>query len=107
MPSSPESSTAGFQTRFRKLLSLIAAYALTTEDARWALPDLIDMLDDRFLLNRQFTQRGLERMLNIKLVDFGYRFYMTPEERRQPLGRLRTMFLTGTDRTSDQVIPPK
>ena len=47
------------------------------------------MLDDQFLLNRQFTRMGLESMLNVKLKDYGYEFYMTGNERRQPLEKIR------------------
>lgn len=31
--------------------------------------------------NDQFATRHLEKTLNLKLADQGYRFYMTPEER--------------------------
>ncbi len=46
------------------------------------------------LLNRQFAQVGLERMLGIDLRDFGYRFFMTPPERREPIARLRETLLS-------------
>ena len=72
---------------------LVAASALTKANARWALPELIDMLDDPFLINRQFTQSGLEEMLNLRLHEFGYRFYMMRDERRVPLGRVRAAIL--------------
>ena len=72
---------------------LIAADALTRSKAKWALPDLIDALDDPYLLNRQFARKGLETMLGIRLSDFGYRFYMTPVERRGPLSHLRSELL--------------
>jgi hypothetical protein len=29
------------------------------------------------------------RWLNLRLEDHGYRFYMTPEERREPVERVR------------------
>lgn len=68
---------------------LIAADALTRENAAWALDELLRALDDPFLLNRQFTQTGIERMLSRKLVEYGYRYYQTPEERKQPLAALK------------------
>ena len=51
------------------------------------------MLDDPFLLNRQFTQQGLEDMLSVNLRDFGYRFYMTAAERKEPIGRIRASLI--------------
>src|SRR5262249_41659517 len=74
---------------------MVAAAALCREGARWALPDLLTMLDDPFILNRQFTRIGLESMLPIKLKDDGYEFFMTPEERKQPLERLRARLAPG------------
>ena len=50
---------------------------------------LIGALDDRYLINRQFASRGLEQMLGIKLEDFEYQFYMTADERKEPLKKLR------------------
>jgi len=72
---------------------LVAADALARAGATWALPALVDSLDDSYLLNRQFTQRGLERMLDLQLEDFGYSFYMFEKERRGPLTRLRKEIL--------------
>lgn len=66
---------------------LIAADALIRAKNFQALPQLIGALDDEFLLNRQFAYRGLEMMLDIDLESFGYRFYMTPEEREKPSAR--------------------
>jgi len=71
---------------------LVAADALTRRDCRWALPQIVAMLDDPYLLNRQFTQQGLEQMLQVSLADFGYRFYMTADERRDPIRKIRDTF---------------
>lgn len=68
---------------------LVAAEALAKAQAKWALPALVDMLDDPFLMNRQFTQRRLEEWVGRDLRQFGYRFYQTPEERAEPLKRVR------------------
>lgn len=76
---------------------LIAADALTRTNSDWATRGLIDALDDPFLLNRQFARRGLERMLNVRLRDYGYEFYMTPEERAEPLERIRQALLAPGD----------
>jgi hypothetical protein len=77
----------------REPVRLVAADALTRAEASWALPQIIDALDDPYLLNRQFARMGLEKMLGIRLQDFGYRFYMMPDERRGPLGKLREALL--------------
>ena len=68
---------------------LVGADVLCRTGSRWALPELIGVLDDPFLINRQFTRRSLDRMLDVRLQDFGYRFYMTPEERRGPIAKIR------------------
>ena len=73
---------------------LVAADSLARAKATWALPELIDALDDPFVLNRQFARIGLEDLLNLKLSDFGYQFYLTPEERRQPLQNLRDKLIS-------------
>ncbi len=75
---------------------LSAAEALGRARALWALPELVEMLDDPYLVNRQFTQRRVEQMLGIDLEErFGYRFYMFASERRGPLGRLRAAIEQG------------
>jgi hypothetical protein len=71
---------------------LVGAEALTREDSRWALPELIEALDDPYLLNRQFATKGLQQMLDTRLEDFGYRFYMMPQERREAIRRIQEEF---------------
>jgi predicted CXXCH cytochrome family protein len=88
-PSRRKPATIGWLESEREQVRLIAAHCLTEADARWALPDLLKSLDDPYLLNRQFARRGIEKMLDVKLEDFGYRFYMTPAERKQPLQLIR------------------
>lgn len=75
---------------------LVAADSLSRVNARWALPQLIQGLDDPFLLNRQFARIGLERMLKLKLSDFGYQFYQSKDERTVPLRRLKEQLLPAT-----------
>jgi predicted CXXCH cytochrome family protein len=72
---------------------LAATDAMAKSNAIWGLAELTDVLDDEFLLNRQIAQKGLEDMLDIRLIDWGYRFYMTKAERREPLERLREQLL--------------
>ncbi len=68
---------------------LAAGWALTQSDADWALDALIDSLNDDHLINRQFLQTGLDRMLGVKLKEKGYQFYLTEPERRTALARLK------------------
>ena len=72
----------------------VAADSLFRTRSRWdqdtTIQDaLINALDDPYLINRQFARRGLEDMLGVQLKDHGYRFYMTPAEREQPMAELR------------------
>lgn len=55
---------------------------------------LIGMLDSPYMLSRQFTMLGLEEMLEIKLSDYGYEFYMFRDERRESLKALWADFVT-------------
>ncbi len=68
---------------------LLAVDAYAKARDRSTLSDMIEVLDDPYLLNRQFTQKGLEDMLGIRLDEMGYRFYMTEEERGEPLKKVR------------------
>ncbi len=72
---------------------LVAAGALGRSQDDSLTSELIDILDDPYLLNRQFARVSIERKLGVRLLDFGYRFYMTPQERREPLTRIRAQLL--------------
>lgn len=72
---------------------LAAAGSILRAKAHTFLPELIGMLDDPFLINRQFTQRGLQEMQNVRLEKFCYRFFMSPHERRDALNEIRHAFL--------------
>ena len=82
-------ATVGWLESRNHSVRLIGADALTRADSDWALPELIEALDDPILLNRQFARRGLENVLGVQLRDHGYEFYMTREERAVPMQRLR------------------
>ena len=68
---------------------LIAVDALIRTKSFWAMDELLQALDDPFLINRQFASRGLEQLLDIDLDDYGYQFYMSADERTDPLKKLR------------------
>jgi predicted CXXCH cytochrome family protein len=71
---------------------LVATEALTRGKKYEAMPQLLDALDDPYLLNRQLAYKGLQEMLHVRLADFGYRFYMSKEERAKPLAEIRQRF---------------
>jgi predicted CXXCH cytochrome family protein len=75
---------------------LVAIEALTIQRDSWALPHLVEALDDPYLINRQFTYKGLQDMMGVRMVDFGYRFYMTRDERLSPLAAIRARLLNPT-----------
>jgi predicted CXXCH cytochrome family protein len=88
-----QAATLGWLKSDNPAVRLVAAEAqMRVKDAK-ALPQLLDTLDDSHLINRQFAYKGLQDMLNVRLADFGYRFYMTKDERRDPLRKLQASFL--------------
>jgi hypothetical protein len=68
---------------------LAATDAVARRRDRGALAALIGVLDDPFLLNRQFARIAIEDWLGVRLADHGYHFYMTPPERRGPIEAVR------------------
>ncbi|MBW3599209.1 MAG: cytochrome c family protein [Planctomycetes bacterium] len=92
-PHRDDPAAAGWMKSDYEPVRLVGADAACRAGSRELLPELIEMLDDPFLLNRQFTARGLEKMLDIRLDDYGYRFYMSPQERAGPLRLLRSKLL--------------
>ncbi len=69
---------------------LAAGGAFTRSGADWALDDLLEGLNDEHLINRQFLQLGLDRMLGVKLKERGYRFYMEEPERKAAITKLKS-----------------
>lgn len=69
---------------------LVAVEALARSHARWALPEMLKILDDDYLLNRQFAMQRLEEMLELDMEqEFGYRHYQYASERAEPLRRIQ------------------
>ena len=86
----PDAGVAvGWLKSDNEAVRLIGADALARTVDPSYLPNLIKALDDEFLVNRQFARMGIERLLDRKLEEFGYRFYMMADERREPLERIR------------------
>jgi hypothetical protein len=96
-PDRDQAAAIGWLKSDNESVRLVAADALARGEARWALPELILALDDPFLLNRQFARIGLEKMLKVKLSEFGYQFYQTRQERVEPLKKLREHLLPAKD----------
>ena len=88
-PKTEQPASLNWLAHGHESVRLVAADALCRTDARFAIPELLGALDDPYLLNRQFAQRALERMLGVDLESFGYRFYMTSAERAEPLRRMQ------------------
>jgi predicted CXXCH cytochrome family protein len=88
-PKREHAATLGWLKSDNPAVRLVAAEALTRAKDSKALPQLLETLDDSQLVNRQFAYKGLQDMLNVRLADFGYRFYMTKAERTTPLERIR------------------
>jgi len=83
----------GYLASPNEAVRLAGSEALFKQGARWAMPGLIDMLDDPFLINRQFTQKNFRREFGVDPRDYGYRFTMTSTERQEPIQRLRKALL--------------
>jgi hypothetical protein len=71
---------------------LVAAEALAKANSRWALPQLLDTLDDPFLINRRFSEVRLNEMLGTDLRQQGYHFFQLGPERQEPLKKIRAQF---------------
>ena len=76
----------------------MAASAYGRQKAKHALPDLLPILDDRFLLNRQFGQLAVEEICGQALEKWGYSFMLSPEERAAILPKLGAALTAQGDR---------
>ena len=92
-PHRDQSVAVGWSQSDDEHVRLVGIDALTRAGNGDSLPQIIQALDDPFLLNRQFARIGLERMLNIELADQGYRYYMSRDERSGPLEKIRDSLL--------------
>lgn len=89
-----QSAALGWLQSENHAVRLVAADALLRTRTEWDTDTtiqeaLINALNDPYLLNRQFARRGFEGMLGLELRNYGYRFYMTPNEREKPMADLR------------------
>ena len=72
---------------------LVAAEAALKTNARGALPEVMNLLDDPFLINRRFAKYRLEELMGKDLRQSGYHFYQLKEERAEPLKKIRAELL--------------
>ena len=84
---------AGYLESSNEAVRLAGSEALFKQNARWALSGLLDMLDDPYLINRQFTQKNFRREFGVDPRDYGYRFTMTATERQEPIQKMRKALL--------------
>jgi predicted CXXCH cytochrome family protein len=79
----------GWLRNNNEAVRLVGGDCLTRSKSMWALPELLNTLNDPFLLPAVRASPGRDA---VKLSDHGYRFYQTPEE--PTLQRLRQQLLT-------------
>jgi hypothetical protein len=97
-PDRQQSAAVGWLTSPHHGTRLVAADALIRREARWATADLLGILDDPYLVNRQFTARSLGKLHGMDFRDHGYRFYMQKQERARPLSKLRKLLTAEVQR---------
>lgn len=71
---------------------LVTVEAFAVQNAKWGLPNVIGLLDDPYLLNRQFAQTAVESLTGRELKEFNYWFYMTKEERASAIEHIKMEF---------------
>lgn len=72
---------------------LVAAAAYGRQKQRESLPVLLSILDDNYLLNRQFGQLAVEAVCGQALEPLGYSFTLSPAERAAVLPQVRAALL--------------
>ena len=82
---------------------LVGAWHMAFSKSREVLPEVINMLDDPYVLCRQFTQKALEDSYKTDFRKLGYRFYEKPTDRKMPIEAVRK-FLLETQRPSNSKI---
>ncbi|QDU30726.1 Doubled CXXCH motif (Paired_CXXCH_1) [Anatilimnocola aggregata] len=79
--------------------------AAKRQQAKWLLPEIIKELDAPKLVHRQFAHDAVEALLQRDLErDFGYRFWMTPTERREVLPAVGAAAQQGTVAPPDKTL---
>ena len=76
---------------------LVGADVLLKAKADWALPRLLHTLDDPYMEIRQFTVQRLRDYFDIDPDEYGYKHYMTAEEREEPLLKMLNELTPATE----------
>jgi predicted CXXCH cytochrome family protein len=76
---------------------LVAAAHFGLQQRKDALPEILDILNDEYLLNRQFGQSAVEAIAGRSLDSLHYAFTLSPQERAAVLPRVRAA-LAGKNR---------
>src|SRR5216683_62470 len=84
-----ESAGVGWLRHPFRATRLVAAAAYGRRRSPDILPELLGILDDQYLLNRQFGQLAVEAICGQPLEKWNYRFTQSPEERAAVLPKLR------------------
>lgn len=88
-----EPTGLGWLKQEHEATRLVTFAAFARQNAKWGIPYLVDMLDDDYLLNRQFAQTSLERLTGADLNEkYGYWYYMTREERLPVIESIQSDF---------------
>jgi hypothetical protein len=70
------------------------AYGRQKDQGQPVLPVLLEILDDKYLLNRQFGQLAVEAVWGQSLEKLGYHFAQSPEERAVVLPKVRERIMS-------------
>ena len=87
-PHRAQSAAVGWLQSSHSATRLVGADVLLKAKADWALPQVLQTLDDPYMENRQFTVQRLRDYFDIDPGEYGYKHYMTDKERKQPLGKM-------------------
>ncbi|MEM7384111.1 MAG: multiheme c-type cytochrome [Verrucomicrobiota bacterium] len=87
-PNRGQSAALGWLSSAHTGTRMVGTDVLLKARAEWALADLIPILDDPYMEVRQFTVQRLRDYFDINTDDFGYKLYMTEEEREEPIQRM-------------------
>ncbi|MCR9295921.1 MAG: hypothetical protein NXI32_24665, partial [bacterium] len=89
-PNPDQAVGLGWLTGKHQPTRLVAAEAFARQQAQWGLAELVGMLNDPYLLNRQFAQKAVELLTQRKLdAEVGYWYYQAPSEREPRIAMLR------------------
>ena len=93
-PNRSQSAALGWLQSKQSATRLVGSDVLLKAKATWALPELIDVLNDPYMEVRQFTVQRLIDYFYINPEDYGYQLYMLEDERHGPLEKMRAALLS-------------